>query len=110
MAQKLSRRLAMAAMVATFGSFAVNANAGDATNSTVMTVGEMCGGCVKKITKKLQPMAGIAGVECDVSKKTVKVVPDNGVTLSPRKLWETIGKTPTKLVGPSGTYSSKPKQ
>lgn len=79
---------------------------------TTITVGEMCGGCVKAITAKLQPMSGVAKVQCDVKTKRVYILPVQGQVLSPRVLWEAmdeIGKTPTKLAGPSGTFTSKPK-
>ena len=32
--------------------------------NTVMTVGEMCGGCVKKITKRFDGVEGIAEIDC----------------------------------------------
>lgn len=79
---------------------------------TVMTVGEMCGGCVKKIEKTLKPMKGVAGVHCDIKSKTVTILPKSKSALSAKTLWEameSIGKTPTKLVGPSGTFAEKPK-
>lgn len=81
--------------------------------NTVITVGEMCGGCVKRITAALEKMPDINDIKCDVKTKTVTVTPKKGKTLSPRALWEEmekIGKRPTKLVGPSGTYTSKPKK
>lgn len=83
------------------------------TANTVITVGEMCGGCVKKITEHFDGAAGIVEVRCDIKSKSVTIVPTAGTTLSPLNLWESmdsIGKTPTKLVGPSGTYTSKPAQ
>ena len=79
---------------------------------TVITVGEMCGGCVKRIEAKLKPVDGIADVRCDIQKQTVTVLPDPKVKLSPKWLWEameSIGKPPKKLVGPSGTFTKKPK-
>ncbi|MBA3312514.1 MAG: heavy-metal-associated domain-containing protein [Planctomycetaceae bacterium] len=79
---------------------------------TIIMVGEMCGGCVKRITAKLEPMEGIREVRCDLKAKTVTVVPEPKMTLSPKTLWEaldSIGKTPKKLVGPSGTFTEKPK-
>ena len=90
------------------------ANAADKPTKadTVMTVGEMCGGCVKKIEKKLKPMDGVASVRCDIQAKTVTVHPKPKVTLSAKTLWEAmaeIGKTPQKLVGPGGTFTEKPK-
>jgi copper chaperone CopZ len=78
---------------------------------TVMSVGEMCGGCVKRITAKLAPMDGIARVECSIERKSVSVVPAAGRQLSPQAIWDAmaqIGKTPVQLVGPSGTFSDRP--
>ena len=97
-----------------FVASAADAAAADklAKAETVMTVGEMCGGCVKKIEKKLKPMEGVAGVRCDIKARTVMVVPEPKVVLSAKMLWEAmaeIGKTPKKLVGPSGTFTEKPK-
>ncbi len=82
------------------------------SQNTVMTVGEMCGGCVTKITAKLKPMPEVGQITCDIPTKTVTVTPAAGKTLSPKTLWEamdSIGKTPKSLTGPSGTFKSKPK-
>jgi len=71
----------------------------------------MCGGCVKKITAHFDGAAGIVEVRCDIKAKSVTIIPTDGTSLSARELWESmdsIGKTPTKLVSPSGTYTSKP--
>ncbi|MDP1796293.1 MAG: heavy-metal-associated domain-containing protein [Planctomycetaceae bacterium] len=79
---------------------------------TVMAVGEMCGGCVTKITAKLKPMSEVGKITCDIPTKTVTVTPAAGKTLSPKTLWEameSIGKTPKSLTGPSGTFKSKPR-
>ena len=51
-----------------------------APQETVITVGEMCGGCVKRIEAKLKPVDAIAGVRCDVQKKTVTVTLRDFVT------------------------------
>lgn len=83
-----------------------------AKTTTIMTVGEMCGGCVKNITAKLKPMPCIADVSCDITKKTVTVTPAEGKTLSAKTLWEameSIGKTPKSMTGPGGTFTAKPK-
>ena len=110
-----SRWSALAAVVVLMMALPVAASAAaesDATKkNTVMTVGEMCGGCVKKITKRFDGIEGIAGVRCSIEQKSVTVVPDANVRLSPRGVWaimEGIGKTPKKMVCPSGTYTSKP--
>ena len=81
--------------------------------ATVVTIeGEMCGGCVKKIQAALAEVKGIAEVTGDTKAKTVTIVPAPAVDLSPRALWEAIekaGKKPAMLVGPHGTFKSKPK-
>lgn len=108
----INHRAVTLALAVLLCSGAAELEAKDKPTATVMTVKEMCGGCVKKITKHLQPLEGIASIECDIKTKTVKVTPKAGVTLSPKLLWtemDEIGKTPTKLVGPSGTFNSKPK-
>lgn len=76
----------------------------------VMNVGEMCGGCVKKITARLSKMPEIATIQCSIPKKSVTVTPRAG-GVSSKALWEAmveIGKTPTKLVDASGTHTSAP--
>lgn len=81
-------------------------------SSIVMTVGEMCGGCVKKITKRFDGVEGIAKVQCSIEKQSVTLIPTKDVRLSPKGVWEameSIGKTPKKMVTPRGTFTSKPK-
>lgn len=78
---------------------------------TEMVVGEMCGGCVKKITARLKQMPEIATIQCDIKTSTVTVVPQANKTIAPRVLWDAmaqIGKTPKKLTGPTGTFTSQP--
>ena len=110
-----SRRSGMAAAMTLLMALPVVASAAvqaDATKkNTVMTVGEMCGGCVKKITKRFDGVKGIAGVKCSIEHNTVTVVPEDNIRLSPRGVWaimEGIGKTPKKMICPLGTYTSKP--
>lgn len=89
------------------------AQAADAEKSRiVMTVGEMCGGCVKNITKRFDGVEGIAKVQCSIEKRSVTLIPEQDVRLSPKGVWEimeSIGKTPKKMVTPNGTFTSKPK-
>ncbi|QDS95177.1 Heavy-metal-associated domain protein [Roseimaritima multifibrata] len=83
-----------------------------AKSNIEMTVGEMCGGCVKKITKRFEGVKGISKVLCSIEKKSVTLIPEQNVRLSPKGVWEAmegIGKTPIKMVTPTGTYTSKPK-
>lgn len=81
-------------------------------NQIVMTVEEMCGGCVKKITKRFDDVKNVAKVSCSTEEKTVTVFPKDDAKLSPKAVWEImeeIGKTPKKMVVQSGTFTSKPK-
>ena len=80
---------------------------------TVITVAEMCGGCVKKINAGFKDVKGIGEVSCDIDTKSVTVTAAPGFKLSPRGLWvlmEGIGKPPTKLAGPDGVYTAKPEK
>lgn len=106
----LQRSLFVAAIFGCFLAYEVEAAE---PAPTTMYCSEMCGGCVKKITKHFDGATGIAELKFDVPSKSVTVVPAPGYQLSARALWEAmdqIGKTPVKLVGPTGTFTSKPKQ
>ena len=81
--------------------------------TTTVTVGEMCSGCVKMITKRFSTEQDVAKVKCDIATKSVMIFPAEDTRLSPRRLWEimeSVGKTPKKLVSPEGTFTSKPKK
>lgn len=80
---------------------------------TVITVSELCSGCVSNIKKRLRKLPEVSYVSCNTATKTVTVVPKSGKSLSPRVLWQAmqgVGNPPKKLVGPSGTFTSKPKE
>lgn len=88
------------------------AQAADA-QTTVISVDEMCSGCVRSITQRLKRMPDVSTVKCNMATKTVTITPKSGKTLSPRTLWNAmqgVGSPPKKLVGPSGTFMSKPKE
>ncbi|MFG0255757.1 MAG: heavy-metal-associated domain-containing protein [Rhodopirellula sp. JB053] len=81
--------------------------------TTTLTVGEMCSGCVKRITARFDKEESVSKIQCDIAAKTVLLVPAKDIRLSPRKIWEimeSIGKKPLKLVGPDGTFTSKPEK
>ncbi|KLU01967.1 putative transmembrane region and signal peptide protein [Rhodopirellula islandica] len=85
----------------------------DPSHQIVMTVGEMCGGCVKKITARFDSVDAVTKVVCSIEKKSVALVAKDGVKLSPKGIWElmeSIGKTPKKMITPDGTFTSKPKR
>jgi copper chaperone CopZ len=107
----VNARMALFLLIVSGCVLASEAKATEPSRDTIMTVKEMCGGCVKKITKRLDEVEGINDVRCDTKKKTVTVRPKDGFVLDPRRLWEVmdeIGKEPIKLTGPGGTFTSKP--
>jgi len=70
-------------------------------------------GCIESLKTELMKVEGVASVKGDIPKKTVTVTPKSGVVLSPKALWEAAdksGEKPTKLDGPSGLFTSKPKK
>jgi Cu+-exporting ATPase len=80
---------------------------------TTITVPEMdCPSCAKKIADKLAKVDGVAKAEADMKTKSIKVTPKSGKIPSPKDLWEAVEKlekTPTRLDGPSGVFTAKPK-
>lgn len=80
---------------------------------TTITIPEMdCPSCAKKIADKLVKVDGVAKAEADVKTKTIKVTPKPGLAPSPKELWEAVEKlekTPTRLDGPGGVFTAKPK-
>ena len=86
---------------------------GAVTNKTTITLQVLtCESCAKKVAARLSEIRGVGTVQMDVKSKTAVVVPRDNATLSPLQLWEAIetaGKTPIKLAGPSGTFTSKPR-
>ncbi len=80
---------------------------------TIITVPDMhCMGCAKKMATRLYQVPGVAKVEANVPATTLTLTPQAQRAPSPRALWEAIegaGYRPSKLEGPGGTYTSKPK-
>lgn len=81
---------------------------------TKITVPEMdCTSCAKKVGNKVAEVKGVGKVEYSVEGRTLTVTPKANETLSPKALWEAVVAAkldPSKLEGPSGTFTSKPKQ
>jgi Cu+-exporting ATPase len=91
---------------------AAHAASPKSTETTITIDSEMCGNCVKRLKAALAEIEGVASVEGNVAAKTMTIKAKPRKSLSPKTLWEVIekaGKKPVKLVGPSGTYTSKPK-
>ena len=106
----LALTLALAVCMTAPSRAATTINAAASNAKTTITLKVLtCESCAKKVAAKLSEVAGVG----DVKSKTAIVVPKGDATLSPLKLWEAIekaGKEPVKLEGPSGTFTSKPKQ
>lgn len=87
--------------------------AADSPPSTTISVqGMHCAGCASKVAGNLQAVAGVTKAEVDATKAVAIVVPKSNAAPSPRALWEAVEKAgykPTKLVGPAGTFTAKPK-
>lgn len=80
---------------------------------TTITVPDMhCMGCAKKMANKLYEVPGVAQVQASVEMTTLTVSPKVQQTPSARALWEAIEKAgyrPSRLQGPTGTFTEKPK-
>lgn len=80
---------------------------------TTITISDMdCAGCAKKVTTKLMEVPGVAKVETEHETGIAKVTFKPKAVVSPKALWEAVEKakkTPTKLQGPGGTFTAKPK-
>ena len=80
--------------------------------TTTLTVADLdCPVCAKKLAAKLVAVPGVEKAEPNVEAKTVKVTHKAGEKLSPKALWEVSAKAgfePSKLVGPDGTFTTKP--
>lgn len=81
------------------------------TTTKITVEGMHCMGCAKKIANKLYEVTGVAKVQADVPASAVIVGPQAQRAPSPKALWEAVeraGYRPTRLEGPSGTFTAKP--
>lgn len=88
------------------------ADAKSTSDTTITIQGMHCAMCAKKITQKLKVVSNVADVKIDVESSLATVSPQKGKSASARTLWEAVeaaGYKPTKLRGPDGTFTSKPK-
>lgn len=103
-----------AAFLAVLGvAMLLNAAEAKSTTDTTITIkGMHCAGCAKKVTQKLKGVPNVADVKIDVETSLATVSPQKGKPASARALWEAVesaGYKPTKLQGPDGMFTSKPK-
>ena len=80
---------------------------------TTVYVKEMhCESCARRMAGKLFAVKGVVKVQASVKKRLLLITPQAGKSLSARALWDAVvaGEgEPLKLVGPSGTFNSKPR-
>ncbi|MBA4190337.1 MAG: heavy metal transporter [Planctomycetaceae bacterium] len=88
-----------------------SARAADPATTTI-TVPELdCPTCAKKVAAKLSEIPGVGKIESSVEAKTFTITAKAGAAPSPKAMWEAVEKggfDPSKLVGPSGTFTTKP--
>jgi copper chaperone CopZ len=79
---------------------------------TVIEVEDLdCEACATVIDVALKDIAEVGDVKMDIEQQTVTVTPKPQKTLSAKALWNAVegtGFTPTKLVGPTGTFTKTP--
>jgi Cu+-exporting ATPase len=111
----LSKSCGLAAAFLAVLSVALLLNAAEAkstTDTTITVKGMHCEGCAKKVAGKLKAVSNVADVQIDVKTSLATVSPQKEKSASARALWEAVesaGYKPTKLQGPNGTFTTKPK-
>lgn len=84
------------------------------SKTTTITISDLhCEACAKKVAKKLASVKNVASASVDVKSTKATVKPKEDASASPKSLWEAVeaaGYTPTKLEGPDGTFTEKPKK
>ena len=109
----MNRRVALIGLVSAAVLWTANfARAADPPATTISVKGMHCQGCASKVASNLQAVKGVNKAEVDASKAVAVVIAKENAVPSPRALWEAVekaGYTPTKLVGPAGTFTKKPK-
>lgn len=73
--------------------------------------GMHCPACAKAVAGKLKRVPDVADAVIDVRSGFATASPVQGKEPSPRSLWEAVeagGYGPTRIEGPSGTFTSQP--
>jgi copper chaperone CopZ len=109
----MNRRVALLGLVAVAALWATTpTHAADPPVTTISVKGMHCQGCASKVASNLQAVKGVSTADVDASKAVAVVIAKESAVPSPKALWEAVekaGYTPTKLVGPAGTFTKKPK-
>lgn len=108
-----TRRFIVLGLLSTITVLGANRlEAADPYFATISVQGMHCAGCAAKVTRKLQAVAGVEKAQVNAVEGTAIVSAKADAAPSPRDLWEAIEKAgykPTRLVGPTGTFTVKPK-
>jgi copper chaperone CopZ len=108
----ITRRLLMLLTVFAWAAHFVGQARADEPALTQVTVeGMHCGGCALKLGRLFEAVPGVKSAKVDFATGLAVVTPTADKAPSPKALWETVEKAgykPTKLVGPAGTFESKP--
>ena len=111
---RITRRMALLTLAgASLTTVGLTATAQQPAPYTTIVVHNMhCQNCANKIAGRLYKVAGVVEVRADVPKNTAYVMPQQGKSPSPAKLWsavESAGFKVASLTCPQGTFTSKPK-
>jgi len=101
--------LALAVLMA--GAVRVNASSPSPRATAIQVKGLHCNHCARRIATKLQAVPNVAAVHADLKTNTMIVSPREATDVSPRAIWEAAEAArfePVRLVGPLGTFTTKP--
>lgn len=105
------KKVALAAAVVALLALRTTVEAGNPMPTTITVPNLCCQGCVKKAASQLSAVPGVGTVQANLQAKQLVVLPKPDMTPSPRGMWESlekVNKTPSRLEGPSGTFTQKP--
>ena len=109
----MNRRIALIGLISAATLWVAGfAHAANPPATTISLKGMHCQGCASKVAGNLQAVQGVDKAEVDAAKALAVVIAKGNAVPSPKALWEAVEKagfTPTKLVGPAGTFTKKPK-
>ncbi len=106
------RSIVLSVTCAALALFVSVIRAADPPSTTITIQGMHCAGCASKVSTNLQTVSGVQNASADAAKSLAVITAKSDANPSPKALWEAVEKAgykPTKLVGPSGTFTAKPK-
>ncbi len=102
----------MAMVLVGVGGFALAQNPTPPPSTAIVVPKMHCEGCAKKMAAELYKVPGVGQVFVSVETTTMTVRAKDGQSPSPRGLWEAVeraGYQPSRLQGPGGVFTTKPK-